>query len=199
MRFSCMLLLAVLLTCLSIQAHAIEPGEIAVPSISAPNMDMPKPIITSPNMLTPEPKPKPLVMPDNNSSQAQNLTSSMSNNQIQMAKAKSNDVSGKWLIKFDNRPDSLLDLTLWSSGASKIMGYGALTKGGAKNSVTASGSLLDEELVLTVKSAESEYASESYDECDFDLFLANNTLSGTYILRAGGEFIGDGNATASKH
>lgn len=115
-----------------------------------------------------------------------------------MAEAKSNDVSGKWLIKFDNRPDGLLDLTLWSSGASKIMGYGTLKKGGAKNSVTASGSLLDEELILTVKSAESEYASQRYDEYDLDLFLANNTMSGTYILRAGGEFIGDGNATASK-
>jgi len=182
MRWASLLLFALLLSCLSYQTPAIEPGEIAAPSIGAPNMDMPKPIISSPNMDTPEPKPKSQVIPDSNPNQ--------------------NDLSGKWSIKFDDWPDRSLDLTLWSSGRTKIMGYGTLTKGGTGNSVTASGSFAEEELILTVKSAESEYASQKYDEYDLDLFMvnntANNTLSGTYSLRSGGEFLGDGNATALK-
>ena len=138
----------------------------------------------------PEPKPKSQVIPNDNPNQ--------STDQTQVAEAKSNDVSGKWSIKFDDQPDRTLDLTLWSSGRTKIMGYGTLTKRGAANSVTASGSFAGEELILTVKSAESEYTSQKYDEYNLDLFMVNNTLSGTYSQRSGGEFLGEGNATALK-
>jgi len=198
MRLASQLLFAILLSCLSFQAGAIEAGEIATPSISAPNMDMPNPIISSPSMNTPDPKPKSQVNSDSNPNQ----TGSLGSNQTQVTEAKSNDVSGKWSIKFDDRPDRSLDLTLWSSGKAKIMGYGTLTKGGAGNSVTVSGSFAEEELILTVKSAESEYASQKYDEYLLDLFMVNNTsnnsMLGTYTLRSGGEFLGDGNATALK-
>jgi hypothetical protein len=187
MRLTSLLLLALLLSGLSC---AMEPGEIAAPSIKAANMNMPKPIITSPSMDTPEPKQNP------------NQTVSTITNQKQVTKAIPNDLSGKWSIKFDDRPDRSLDLTLWSSGRTKIMGYGTMTKGGSGNSVTASGSFAEEELVLAVQSAELEYAKEKYDEYDLDLFVvnntANNTLTGTYILTSGGEFVGDGNATAVK-
>jgi hypothetical protein len=191
MRLASVLLFAILLSGLSC---AIEPGEIAAPSIKAPNMNMPKPIITSPSMDTPEPKQTP--------NQTLNQNGSTNTNQNQLTKAIPNDLSGKWSIKFDDRPDRSLDLTLWSSGRTKIMGYGTLTKGGTGNSVTASGSFAEEELILAVQSAESEYAKEKYDEYDLDLFVvnntANNTLTGTYILTFGGEFVGDGNATAVK-
>jgi hypothetical protein len=190
MRLASLLLLAILLSCLSFQTCALEPGEIAAPSIKAPNMNMPKPIITSPSMNMPEPKNNP------------NQTGSTIANQNQVTKAIPNDVSGKWSIRFDDRPDRSLDLTLWSSGRTKVMGYGTMIKGGIGNSVTASGSFAEEELILAVKSAESEYARERYEECDLDLFVvnntANNTLTGTYLLSSGGEFLGDGNATAVK-
>lgn len=191
MRPASLLLFAILLSCLSHQTCSIEPGAIAVPSISAANMDMPTPIITSPSMDMPEPKPKSQVNPNDDHNQSLNKTNDISANQ--------NDVSGKWSIKFNDRPDSLLDLTLWSSGRAKIMGYGTLTKRGAGNSVTASGSLAGEELILTVKSAESEYASQKYDEYDLDLYVINNnTMSGTYIQISGGDFLGQGDATAFK-
>jgi hypothetical protein len=191
MRLASLLLFAVLLSSLSC---AIEPGEIAAPSIKAPNMDMPKPIITGPNMNMPEPKPRTQVILDSNPNQ--------STDQTQLTKAMSYDVSGKWSIQFDDLPDRSLDLTLWLSGKTKIMGYGTLTKKGAGNSVTASGSFVEEELMLSAKSAESEYESQKYEECNLDLFVvnstANNTMAGTYILTSGGEFLGDGNATALK-
>ena len=190
MRLASLLLFAILLSCLSFQTCALEPGEIAAPSIKAPNMNMPTPIITSPSMNTPEPKNNP------------NQTGSTIANQNQVTTAIPNDVSGKWSIRFDDRPDRSLDLTLWSSGRTKVMGYGTLTKGGTGNSVTASGSFAEEELILAVKSAESEDAREKYEEYDLDLFVvnntANNTLTGTYILSSGGEFLGDGNARAVK-
>jgi hypothetical protein len=192
MRLASILLFAIFLICLS---NAIEPGEIAVPSISGANMDMPKPIITSPNLNTPESKSRPQAIPDSNTTLNQTKSTIASQNE-----PRPNDVSGKWSIKLDDRPDRLLDLTLWLSGRAKIMGYGTLTKAGAVNSVTASGSFAEGELILAVKSAESDYASQKYDEYDLDLFAvnntANNTMSGTYILNSGGEFLGEGSAAA---
>jgi len=194
MRLASSLLFTVLLSCISFQACAIEAGDIAAPSIKAPNMDMPAPIITSPNMNVPEPKQ---AQQNSNANQTSKI-----DDQAQTTQAKSDDLSGKWSIKFNDRPDRSLDLTLWSSGKSKIMGYGTLTKGGTANSVTVSGSLDGEELILTVQSADSEYSGQNSDRYDISLFSANNAsinnMSGTYILSLGGEFMGDGNATAIK-
>jgi hypothetical protein len=191
MRLLSILLFAISLSYLSYQTCAIEPGEIAEPSIRAPNMNMPNPV-PIPNMNTPEPK---AVEPDNNPIKVINKTGNMSSKQQEV---KPMDVSGKWSIRFNNQSDASLDLTLWSSGGNKIMGYGILTKGGTGNSVTASGSFIEKELVLAVKSAEPDYSSQKYDEYDLDLFMANNTMSGTFILSSGGEFLGDGNAMALK-
>ncbi|MEI8002857.1 MAG: hypothetical protein WCG94_00820 [Methanothrix sp.] len=191
MRLLSILLFAISLSYLSYQTCAIEPGDIAAPSIGAPDMSMPNPV-PIPNMNTPEPR---AVGPANNPIKATNKTSNMSSEQQEL---KTMDVSGKWSIKFSNQPGASLDLTLWSSGGNKIMGYGTLTKGGAGNSVTASGSFIEKELILAVKSAEPEYSSKKYDEYDLDLVMANDTLSGTYTLSSGGEFVGDGNAMTLK-
>ena len=78
------------------------------------------------------------------------------------------------------------------------MGYGTVTENGAKNSVTASGSVGAQELILIAKSATSEYINQNYDEYDLDLLMMNNTLSGTYVLKSGGHSLGKGNATAVK-
>jgi hypothetical protein len=198
MRFAAILLSTLLASCLSIQAHAIEPGDIAVPSMNVPNMNMPEPLITKPNMNVPVPNPKPLVEQNQAASQTDNLSS----NQTEVAQipqeVKPMDVSGKWSVRFIDRTDLSLDLTLWSSGKSQIMGYGTLKDRGAKHSVTASGSWAEQELILVSKSASNEDVNQKYDECDLDLYLANNTLSGTYILKLGGQQLGKGNATAAK-
>jgi hypothetical protein len=200
MRLASTLLLAVLLSCLSTQAYAVEPGVIAVPSMSTPNMDMPKPLITRPNMDAPVPNPKPPIGPNNNQNQATNKTVNATSNQTQVTKiqqeVKPIDVSGKWSIRFDDRTDIVLDLTLWSSGGSKIMGYGTLTEKGAKNSMTASGSFAAPELKLTAKSAAHELADQRFNEYYLDMLMANNTLSGTYVLELSGQSQGNGNVTA---
>lgn len=205
MRLASVLLVATLLSCLSIQANAVGPGEagdIAVPSISAPNMDVPAPIISAPNMDTPKPNPKPLVKQKSNSNQALNQTGNTSSNQTQATQiqqeARTMNVSGKWSIKFSDSTDRSLDLNLWPSGGNRIMGYGTLTEEGARNSVTASGSVTTEELSLIAKSAAPEHAIQKYDEYDLDLFMVNDTLSGTYVLKSGGQSLGKGNATAVK-
>jgi hypothetical protein len=64
--------------------------------------------------------------------------------------------------------------------------------------VTASGSVAEQELKLTAKLATPERANLKYDEFNLDLFMANDTLSGTYVLRSGGQFLGEGSATAVK-
>jgi len=189
MRLAGIMLSAILLSCLSIQAHAIDAGVIAVPSMNVPNMDMP------------DPNPKPLVKPNDNPNQALSQTDSMSPNQTQVAQMQEEsgpmDVSGKWLIKFNDRTGSSISLTLWSSGGAKIMGYGTLIEDGAENSLTARGSVTAQELTLTAMLAAPEYANQKFKECYLDLFMLNNTLSGTYVL-SGGLSSGKGNATAVK-
>jgi hypothetical protein len=188
---------AILLLYLSVFAHALDPGDIAAPSMSVPNMNMPKPI-PKPNMDMPEPKPEPLVEPKSDPVQATNQSGNLSSNQtgIQL-EDKPMDVSGKWSIRFDDGTGRSLDLSLWSpSGTAKIMGFGTLADEGKGNSVTARGSMTSRELMMIVKSATSDYAKQKYDEFDFDLILANETLSGTYSMKLGGEIVGRGNATA---
>jgi hypothetical protein len=89
-------------------------------------------------------------------------------------------------------------LNLWSSSGNRIMGYGTSTEESTKNSVTASGSVTSQELALIAKSAAPEYTNQKYDEYDLDLFMINNTLTGTYVLKLGGLSLGKGNATAIK-
>jgi hypothetical protein len=146
----------------------------------------------------PKPETKSLIEPNNNTIQTK-PTGNMSPNQTQASqKPQTMDVSGKWSIKFDKRTDRSLDLNLWSSGGKRIMGYGTLTEVGTKYSVTASGSINGQELTLTTKSSTPEYATKKFDEYDLDLFMANNTLSGTYVLSSDGLSSGEGNATAIK-
>ena len=189
MRLAGIMLSAILLSCLSIQAHAVDAGIIAVPSMSVPNMDMP------------DPNPKPLVKLNDNPDQALSQPGNMSSNQTQVNQIKKEikpmDVSGKWLIKFNDRTDASLTLTLWSSSGTKIMGYGTLIEEGAENPVTVSGSETAQGLKLTAKLAAPEYANQKFDEYYLDLFMLNNTLSGTYVL-SGGLSSGKGNATAVK-
>jgi hypothetical protein len=205
MRLTSILLSALLLSYFSIQAHADgsgEPGDIAVPSISVPNMDVPAPLISAPNMDMPAPNPKPLGKPSKNPNQAFNKTGNVSSNQTQVTQIqqmpKSMNVSGKWSIKFNDSTDRSLDLNLWSSSGNRIMGYGTLTEAGAKNPVTASGSVDAQELTLTTKLAASDYTNQKDKEYDLDLFIVNSTLSGTYVLKSGGQSLGKGNATAVK-
>ena len=95
MRLASIMLLAILLSCLSIQAHAIDAGVIAVPSMNVPNMDMP------------DPNPKPLVKPNDNPTQVLNQADSISSDQTQVAQMQQEggpmDVSGKWSIKLNDR------------------------------------------------------------------------------------------------
>jgi hypothetical protein len=201
MRLVCILLSAILLTGLLIQAHAIEPGAIAVPSMSVPNMDMPQPRIT-PNMDMPDPKPKQPVKPDDSLDQTLNQTGSSSDNQTQATQTPQEvmpmDVSGRWSIRFDEGSGRSLNVNLWSSSGNRILGYGTLNEGSAPQSVTVSGSVTGQELLLSTKPATPEYANQKNDEYDLDLFMANNTLSGTYVLRSGEQSVVNGNATATK-
>lgn len=203
MRPEIVLLSALLLSCASSHAYSDVPGDIAVPSADVPNMDMPKPLITKPSMDMPGPTPKPLSEPVGDNSPTLTQSGNMSSNQTQATQIKQEaepiNASGKWSIKLDDGADMSLGLTLWSSaGANRIMGFGNLIEMDTENSITARGSVTENELILTAKLATPESSNLNYDECDLDLFMVNDTISGTYILRSGGQFIGEGNATAVK-
>lgn len=194
MKLASILLLIVLLLYSFPETRAVEAGVIAEPSMPVPNMDMPKPHITKP-------------ITDATVKQAnQNGSSSLvDNNSISIDKSESqkNDdetssIAGKWKIKFEEMKSTSLDLTLWSMSGEQVMGFGTLKISGADTSMTASGSLSNDQLVLAVKSAQEELGSQNYKQCDLDLYVANETLTGTYILSLGAEPGISGNATATK-
>ncbi|MCJ7443737.1 MAG: hypothetical protein MUO26_04265 [Methanotrichaceae archaeon] len=213
MRLASILLSAIMLSCFSAQAQVNIFGQnttmpeplvsgpnmdVPEPFVSKPNMDMPEPLTPKPTMDMPKPNPKPPIVSNTNFNQTINLTGNISSNKTQMIQmqqeVKPLNVSGKWSIKLSDITDSSLDLNLWSSSGSKLMGFGTLTEGSTTFSVTASGSVGAHELTLTTKSAVPDYDREY----DLHLFMVNNTLSGTYVLKSGGQSLGKGNATAAK-
>lgn len=185
-----MAFILMLLSCLSIQAIALDPGTIAVPSITGANMDMPKPLITPPSIDMANSSTKVTVV----EGKRDPFSDGSPFNETETSEA--DKVSGDWTVRFANRNDVSLGLTLWASGGSKVMGFGELREGQAKNSISANGSFEGELLILTVKSAAPKFQDQRYDGCDLDLVLANETLFGTYILKWNGEILDEGNATA---
>lgn len=176
-----------------------ESGDIAEPSRSTPNMDMLAPIFSAPNMDMPAPNHKPLGNPYKIPNTAVSKTSNMNSNQTQAIKPQQEpepmNVSGKWSTIFNNTDRSLV-LNLWSASGNIIMGYGILIEAGSRISVTSSGSASAQELTLTTKLADSDYTKQKNTEYNLDLFMVNSTLSGTYVLKSAGQFLGKGNATA---
>jgi hypothetical protein len=180
-----------------------EPGDIAVPSITGANMDVPAPRITAPNMGMPSPNPKPLSkhkIKSNNSNITLNKTLNASSKGIMNSQAEQKsdqmNISGKWTINFQDAPDKTMSLNLWSGSGNRIMGFGTMTELAAGSSVAASGSVNSNELNLAVKSASPSMPGTKENEYDLDLFMKNNTLSGTYVHNSGGQFLEKGNATA---
>jgi len=196
------LLSALLLSCISMQGYANDSGDyvIATPSISAPNMDMPAPKVSAPNMDMPSPIPKPLGKQNNIPNQTSNQTSSDGSNQAQLIQTKQEpqlmNATGDWSISLDNGMAGSLDLNLWSSSGTRIMGYGTLTQMGASNHVTASGSVEENDLKLIIKLATSDSANPRGIEYDIDLPKTNDTFSGTYVMMSAGQYANRGNATA---
>ena len=155
------------------EQHVLGPAKS---NISGPIVNAPVPITSEPNMDTTNSNLTLLLNSINNSNQTINRTmnqtinqmfnqtGNMSSNQTQTTQTqqgtKQMDVTGKWSIKLNNGTDRSLDLNLWSSGGTGIMGYGTLNEEGAKNSATVSGSVGPQELILIAKSAAPDYTNQ---------------------------------------
>lgn len=185
-------IILIFLSCLSIEAFALDPGTIAVPSITGANMDMPKPLITPPTMDMPDPSSKVTVV----EGKKDPFSEGSPFNETEAAEA--DKVSGKWTVRFASRSDVSLGLDLWASEGNKVMGFGSLKEGAANNSFSASGSFSGDKLVLSARSAAPKFQGQRYDQCDLDLILKNDTLSGSYALLWQGEVREKGNATAMR-
>jgi hypothetical protein len=189
------LLSAILLLGLFIPAQAGNPYGIAEPELKGPNMDMPAPLMPRPNMDAPAPNPQPLVEPSKDSSSPLNQSGNVTSDQAQEDGQQVLD--GKWSIKLNDGRDGSLDLILFVRDGTVVYGSGKFIEQGTTNSVSAHGSIAAQELSLTVISATSKYINEKYDECDLNLLIINNTLSGTYALKSAGQSMSSGNATAT--
>ena len=225
MRLASILLSAMILSCFSAQAQvnifglnmtmpeplSSEPDmgvpeplssgpnmDVPEPLVSKPNMDMPEPLTPKPNMDMPKPNPKPPIMPNADIDQTTNHAGDNSTNTSQVVQMQQEikplNVSGKWSIKLDGSSDGSLDLNLWSLSGVEILGSGTLTEGSIRNPVTASGSVSAQELTLTTRSAVPDFDRQYF----IDMYMVNNTLSGTYTMKSGVQSLGKGNATAIK-
>ena len=154
---------------------------------------------SGPNMSMPNPSPKPLAeqKPNNNSSETLNQTGSQGS-VLAQPEAKPIDFNGKWSVKFEDDTNRSLDLIMLSAGADKAMGSGTLVEDGIRIPVTASGTITGKDVTLTSKTVVGDYVNKIDREYDLDLVVTNKTLSGAYVLKSGGKFLGKGNATAVK-
>jgi len=106
-------------------------------------------------------------------------------------------VGGKWSVRLEGSAGRSLDLILIQNGE-MIMGSGNLNDGQNKIAVTASGSISGEQVALDVKTVVSEYGNKIDKRYELDLTLADGSMAGTYEQYDGEDFVGKGNATASK-
>jgi hypothetical protein len=158
-----------------------------------------RPIVASgssgPNMSMPDSSPKPLVKPNTTANnQTSNASASLAQAQPEIMLI---EVSDKWSVKFNDSTNRSLDLILFTN-QERVMGSGTLVEDGTKIPLTASGSVSAKELTLTAKTVIGDYVNQIDRQFDLDLLMVNSTLSGTYLLKSAGKFLGKGNATMAK-
>jgi hypothetical protein len=146
------------------------------------------------NMNMPDPSPKPLKSQNTSTASQANNSSAVGQYQPEV---KLIDVSGKWLVKFNESANRTLDLILFAN-QERIMGSGTLVEDGTKIPLTASGSVSENGLVLTAKTVIGDYVNQVDRQFDLDLSKSGDKLSGTYSLVSAGKFLAKGNATMTK-
>jgi len=149
---------------------------------------------TGPNMSMPEPNRKPSAATENTVDQQADVQAdetSIEEEQPQVA-----DLGGKWTIRLEDI-GSTLDLVLIQNGET-IMGSGTLKEQNTKIPVTASGSVAGNSITLDVKTVVGEFVNKIDKSYDLELVKVERMISGTYDAYSGEDFVGKGNATASR-
>ncbi len=147
------------------------------------------------NMSMPDPSPKPLIKSNTtDANQTGNSSSTLSQDQPSV---KLIDASGKWSVKLNESANRSLNFILFTN-LDRVMGSGTLVEDGTKIPLTASGSVRANELILTAKTVIGDYVNQIDRQFDLDLFMVNDTLAGTYLLKSAGKFLAKGNATMAK-
>lgn len=149
---------------------------------------------TGPNMSMPEPNQKSSTATENTVNQQADVQAdetSLEEEQPQVA-----DLGGKWTIRLEDI-GSTLDLVLIQNGET-IMGSGTLKEQNTKIPVTASGSVAGNSITLDVKTVVGEFVNKIDKSYDLELVKVERMISGTYDAYSGEDFVGKGNATASR-
>lgn len=147
---------------------------------------------SSVNMSMPDPRPK--LLENQNTSTANQAINSSTTVAQALPEVKLIDVSGKWLVKFNESANRTLDLILFAN-QERVMGSGTLVEDNSKIPLTASGSVSANGIILTVKTVIGDYVNQIDRQFDLDLYMAKGKLSGTYLLKSAGTFLAKGNAT----
>jgi hypothetical protein len=148
---------------------------------------------TGPNMSMPEPNQKSSAATENTVDQQTDVQAAESSEEEQPQVA---DLGGKWTIRLEDI-GSTLDLVLIQNGET-IMGSGTLKEQNTKIPVTASGSVAGNSISLDVKTVVGEYVNKIDKHYNLELVKVERMISGTYDAYSGEDFVGKGNATASR-
>jgi hypothetical protein len=148
---------------------------------------------TGPNMSMPEPNQKSSTATENTVNQQADVQAAETSEEEQPQVA---DLGGKWTIRLEDI-GSTLDLVLIQNGET-IMGSGTLKEQNTKIPVTASGSVAGNSITLDVKTVVGEFVNKIDKSYDLELVKVERMISGTYDAYSGEDFVGKGNATASR-
>jgi hypothetical protein len=149
---------------------------------------------TGPNMSMPEPNQKSSTATENTVNQQADVQADETS--FEEEKPQDADLGGKWTIRLEDI-GSTLDLVLIQNGET-IMGSGTLKEQNTRIPVTASGSVAGNSITLDVKTVVGEFVNKIDKSYDLELVKVERMISGTYDAYSGEDFVGKGNATASR-
>ena len=149
------------------------------------------PAVSGPNMKMPDPSPKPL---------AQGTTQVVvepASSQVEPQESEIMEVEGKWTVRLDNTGTTLNPLTLIQTEKS-VMGMGTLNEQNTKLQVSAKGSVSKNTMSLDIWTIVAEYGNKIDKHIELELVKVDRVISGSYEMYSGEDFIGKGNATATR-
>ena len=153
---------------------------------------------TGPNMSMPEPNQKSSTATENTVNQQADVQADVQGDETSLEEEQPQvaDLGGKWTIRLEDI-GSTLDLVLIQNGET-IMGSGTLKEQNTKIPVTASGTVAGNSITLDVKTVVGEFVNKIDKSYDLELVKVERMISGTYDAYSGEDFVGKGNATASR-
>ncbi|OPY47647.1 MAG: hypothetical protein A4E47_00163 [Methanosaeta sp. PtaU1.Bin028] len=168
--------------------------------VERPNMNVPEPKVTKPDMSMPKPNPQPLKK-DSNASNASNETGPAAEEALGQPEDVSFNLSGKWAFSFLDGSGPSAELTIYPAGK-MFFGRGTLVKDNSTIPVTAVGSQDSQAIKLDIVQTVDGEKFRQDTLYKMKLSANNQTLQGTYDQMgtegSAGKIVASGNVTGQR-